>query len=66
MSWATAKLQIDRLLQHRCLSLTGPSVVVDLSSLALVMKDVEDIPTLRAFPEMVGWHTGSKRKDLPA
>lgn len=37
----------DRLLQHRCLSLTGPSVVVDLSSLALVMKDVEDIPTLR-------------------
>lgn len=37
----------DRLLQHRCLSLTGPSVMVDLSSMALVMKDVEDIPTLR-------------------
>lgn len=37
----------DRLLQHRCLSLAGPSVMVDLSSVALVMKDVEDIPTLR-------------------
>jgi len=37
----------DRLLQHRCLMLTGPSVRVDLSSLALVVKDVEEISTLR-------------------
>ena len=41
-----------RLLQHRCLSLTGPSVMVDLSSMALVMKDVEDIPTLRPLSDL--------------
>lgn len=43
--------QLWRLLQHRCLMLTGPSVMVDLSSLAVVMKDVEDIPTLSTLAE---------------
>lgn len=39
----------DRLLKHRCLMLTGPSVRVDMSSLAFVIKDVEDVPTLRGL-----------------
>ena len=48
-----------RLLQHRCLSLTGPSVMVDLSSMALVMKDVEDIPTLRPSSDLFSFQPGA-------
>ncbi|CAJ1390363.1 unnamed protein product [Effrenium voratum] len=37
----------EKLLRHKCLMLSGPTVRVDMSSLAMVMKDVEDVPTLR-------------------
>ena len=42
----------EKLLRHKCLMLSGPTVRVDMSSLAMVMKDVEDVPTLR--PSDVG------------
>mmetsp|Transcript_333 Transcript_333/g.873 ORF Transcript_333/g.873 Transcript_333/m.873 type:complete len:1169 (+) Transcript_333:36-3542(+) len=37
----------EKLIRHKCLNLQGPTVHVDLSTLAVVAKDVEDLPTLR-------------------
>jgi len=37
----------DKLIRHKCLTLAGPTVKVDLSTLAVVATDVEDLPTLR-------------------